>query len=146
MEPIRLVVADDHDGFRRTLINLLALDGDLEIVGEASNGQEAYDLCLGLLPDVALLDLSMPIMDGAEATQRIKRSAPKSKVIIFTVFTEEGSIRKALEAGADRYLTKGVSRPELIATIKAVAGEPKGSPAPMVAGTAVLIDDLGGSR
>lgn len=121
---IRVLVADDHEPFRRAFAHLLSLDADIDVVGEAATGREACDLAAELHPDVVFLDLLMPEMDGAEATREIKRQLPDTRVIILSVFDQEASIRRGLAAGADRYLTKGVSRLELLATAKAMATEP----------------------
>jgi len=118
-----VLIADDNESFRRTLARLLHLQPDVNVVGEAADGEEACRLCLDLRPDVALLDLMMPKMDGAEAAAHIKRSCPDTKVIIFSVFGQEHHISRALAAGADRYLTKGVSRQEIFAALHAVTAE-----------------------
>ena len=120
-ERIRIVVADDHPSFRESLIRLLSLDEEIEVVGEAADGAEAHRLALDLKPDVVVLDLKMPEMDGAEATRRIKAAASEVQVIVLSVFSQADHIRRCLEAGADRYLTKGISREELLAAVKAVA-------------------------
>ncbi|MCZ7664091.1 MAG: response regulator transcription factor [Thermoleophilia bacterium] len=120
---IRIVVADDHQPFRDALIHLLSLDADIDVVGAAADGREAYDLCMNLHPDVVLMDLVMPGVDGATATRYIKQEAPETKVIMFSVFNQERYIRRGAEAGVDRYLPKGISREELLATVKAVAEE-----------------------
>jgi DNA-binding NarL/FixJ family response regulator len=122
-EVVRVFVADDHAPFRRALIRMLSLAPGLELVGEASNGLDARDLCLTLEPDVAILDLMMPQMDGAEVTRAVKKKRPSTKVVILSVFGQEHHIRRGLAAGADRYLTKGLSSEELIAAVRAVADE-----------------------
>jgi DNA-binding NarL/FixJ family response regulator len=128
---IRVVVADDHEPFRHAFAHLLSIDVDLEVVGQASTGREACELVEALHPDVVFLDLMMPEMDGAEAARQIKRNVPGTKVIILSVFNQEAMIRRGLDAGADRYLTKGISRQELLASVKAVAAEPtRGDRAP----------------
>ena len=121
---IRVLVADDHEPFRRAFAHLLSLDPDIDVVGQASTGREACELAEDLQPDVVFLDLMMPEMDGAEATRELKRRFPDIKVLILSVFGQEAYVRKGLEAGADRYLTKGISRMELLAAAKAVAVEP----------------------
>ena len=120
-ERIRIVVADDHPSFRESLIRLLSLDEEIEVVGEAEDGAEAYRLALDLKPDVVVIDLKMPQMDGAEATRRIKAATPETRVVVLSVFSQNDHIRRCLDAGADRYLTKGISREELLAAVKAVA-------------------------
>ena len=122
---IRVLVADDHEPFRTAFAHLLSLDTDFDVVGEAATGREACDLAAELQPDVVFLDLVMPEMDGTDATYEIKRRFPDIKVIILSVFNQEATIRRGLAAGADRYLTKGISRQELLAAAKAVAAEPR---------------------
>jgi two-component system response regulator DegU len=129
---IRVLVADDHEPFRRSLVHLLSLDDDIEVVGQAGNGGEAWQLCTEMHPDVVLMDLAMPVMDGAEATERIKRDAPDVRVIILTVFSQESFVRNALKAGADHYLTKGLPREELLSALKTVVGETTGMEAHLV--------------
>ncbi|MCL4554891.1 MAG: response regulator transcription factor [Actinobacteria bacterium] len=121
---IRVVVADDHEPFRRALVHLLSLEGDFDVVGQAANGREACEMVADLTPDLAFLDLVMPELDGAAAAHEIRKRCPETKIIILSVFNQESMIRRGLEAGADRYLTKGISRQELIAAAKAVAAEP----------------------
>ncbi len=120
---IRVLVADDHAPFRRALIRLLSLTQGMEPVGEAGNGLDARDLCHALRPDVAVLDLSMPGMSGDEVTREIKEDLPATRVIILSVFSQEQHVRRGLEAGADRYLTKGITSDELLAAIRALYSE-----------------------
>ncbi|MHB0979978.1 MAG: response regulator [Thermoleophilia bacterium] len=120
---IRIVVADDHEAFRESLVHLLSLDQEIEVVGEAADGKQALDRVFDLRPDVAILDLKMPGATGTQATRRIKEEAPQVKVIVLSVFSQIHHIRECLEAGADRYLTKGISREELLAAVKAVAAQ-----------------------
>lgn len=120
---IRIVVADDHDSFRESLVHLLSLDQEIEVVGEATDGEQARQLVLDLQPDVAILDLKMPGATGTQTTRRIKEEAPQVKVIVLSIFSQDRHIRECLEAGADRYLTKGISREELLAAVKAVAAQ-----------------------
>ena len=118
---IRIVVADDHDSFRESLVHLLSLDQEIEVVGEATSGDQAHRLVVDLRPDVAILDLKMPGATGIQAARLIKEDVPQVKVIALSVFSQSHHIRESLEAGADRYLTKGISREELLAAVKAVA-------------------------
>src|SRR5215210_6131886 len=102
--PIRVLVADDHTMVRQGLAVFLKLADDLELAGEAENGAEAIDRCAELRPDVVLMDMMMPEMDGAAATSVIKERFPEIQIIALTTFTEEGLVQRALRAGAIGYL------------------------------------------
>ena len=117
---IRIFVADDHASFRRALVRMISMAPGLELVGEAADGAAARDGCLDLKPDVAILDMMMPRMDGVEVTRIIKRDRPSIKVIMLSVFGQEQHVQRGLTAGADRYLTKGISAEELLAAIRTV--------------------------
>lgn len=116
---IRVIVVDDHTVVRGGLRLFLLAFEDLELVGEASNGKEALRLCEQLEPDVALMDLVMPVMNGVQATQEIRERCPQIQVIALTSFPEEDLVQDALEAGAISYLLKNVSAGELAAAIRA---------------------------
>lgn len=128
-DPIRVMIVDDHAVVRSGLTAfLMACDG-LELVGEAGSGSEAVSLCPKVQPDVVLMDLVMPGMDGAAATQEIRKICPCTQVIILTSFKEQNLVEDALQAGAIGYLLKSVSVDELAAAIRsAVAGRPTLSP------------------
>lgn len=127
--PIRVLVVDDHDMVRKGLGAFLRVKKDLELVGEASNGQEAIDLCDQLKPDVILMDLVMPAMDGVMATQIIHKRYPHIQVIALTSFKEEDLVQKALQAGAISYLLKNVSADDLAEAIRSAhAGRPTLAP------------------
>jgi CheY-like chemotaxis protein len=100
---IRVMIVDDHGMVRRGLATILKINADLELVGEASNGQEALDLCTEVRPDVILMDLVMPEMGGAEATRLIRKNCPEIQVIALTSFQETELVRDALRAGAVGY-------------------------------------------
>ncbi len=126
---IRLVIVDDHRVVRSGLGAFLQVFDDLELVGEASDGREAVELCSELKPDVVLMDLVMPVMDGAEATRKIRGEHPETQVIILTSFKEDQLIEDALGAGAIGYLLKNVSADELATAIRsAVTGRPTLAP------------------
>lgn len=110
---IRVLVVDDHVIVRNGLEQLLATVPDIELVGTAADGAAALDAVARTLPDVVLMDLSMPVMDGIEATRRISAAHPECRVLVLTSFTDERRILDALEAGADGYLLKH-SEPEVI--------------------------------
>lgn len=103
---IRVLIVDDHGIVREGLKMYLAADGDFEVVGEASNGAEAVEECRHLQPDVVLMDLVMPVMDGAAATARIKEQWPTVQVIALTSFAADDLVQRALDAGAISYLLK----------------------------------------
>jgi len=119
--PIRVLVADDQAIVRDGLVTLLGLLDDLEIVGEAADGEEAVRLALDTLPDVVLMDLRMPVLDGAAATARILEQLPDTAVVVLTTFADDASIAGALRAGARGYLTKDAGRAELAAAVRAAA-------------------------
>lgn len=123
-EPIRVLVVDDHHVVRHGLEQLLATAGDIEVVGTASNGLEAIEAVGQLRPDVVLMDLSMPELDGVEATRRIAADHPSSRVLVLTSFSEQSRILDAISAGADGYLLKHSDPDEITAAVRAVhAGE-----------------------
>ena len=112
------MIVDDHSMVRRGLATILRVKTDLELVGEASNGQEAVQVCEQTLPEVILMDLVMPEMGGAEATRLIRRRCPQVQVIALTSFQEKELVREALQAGAISYLLKNVSADALAAAIR----------------------------
>jgi DNA-binding NarL/FixJ family response regulator len=121
---IRIVIADDHRVVRTGLEELIATFDDVEVVGSGVDGQEAVDVCAAALPDVALIDLEMPVLDGIEATQRILSASPATSVIVFTSFSDRERILRALDAGAIGYLLKDAEPDELHRAIRAaVRGE-----------------------
>jgi len=118
---IRVLVADDQAIVRDGLVTLLGLLDDLEIVGEAADGEQAVRLALETRPDVVLMDLRMPVLDGAAATARILEQLPETAVVVLTTFADDASIAGALRAGARGYLTKDAGRSELAAAVRAAA-------------------------
>jgi DNA-binding NarL/FixJ family response regulator len=118
---IRVLVADDQAIVRDGLVTLLGLLDDLEIVGEAADGEEAVRLALATKPDVVLMDLRMPVLDGAAATARILEQLPETAVVVLTTFADDASIAGALRAGARGYLTKDAGRTELAAAVRSAA-------------------------
>ena len=116
---IRVLLADDHALFRRGLRSMLALEEDMQIVGEASDGQEAQELAAALLPDVVLLDINMPRVTGIQAAQELRRQNPKLGIVMLTMFAEDEVIEQALAAGTDGYLRKDTPFDELVATVRA---------------------------
>jgi DNA-binding NarL/FixJ family response regulator len=117
---IRVLVADDHPAFRRGL--QLMLDGvDVEVVGTAETGVLAVELAGSLAPDVVLMDLRMPGLDGIEATRRISRLVPSAAVVVLTMFEDDDSVFAAMRAGARGYLLKGADQDEIVRAIRAAA-------------------------
>ena len=121
MTPIRLIIADDHPIVRTGLQGMLAGQPDLELVGEATTGVEAVALTEELCPDVVLMDLRMPEMDGVAAVARIKVRRPETQILVLTTYDTDADILRAVEAGATGYLLKDVPREELYRAIRAAA-------------------------
>ncbi len=118
---VRVCLVDDQRLIRDGLRLLLELEEGLEVVGEADNGAAAIDLYAALQPDVVLMDIRMPVMDGVEATRRLLERWQQAKVIILTTFDDDAYIFEALRAGAMGYLLKDISGPELAAAVREVA-------------------------
>jgi NarL family two-component system response regulator LiaR len=118
-QTIRVMLVDDHNVVRSGLATFLRAYEDLELVGEAKNGLEALDLCHRKKPDVVLMDLLMPEMDGIEATRKIRALSPRTQVIVLTSFAEDEKVFPSIKAGALGYLLKDVSPGELVKAIQA---------------------------
>ena len=118
---IRTLITDDHKVVRRGLRGFLELDPELEVVGEAENGEEAVAMARRLEPDVVLMDLLMPVMDGIEATREIRRQLPEVEVLALTSVLEDASVTGAIRAGAIGYLLKTTDADELREAIRAAA-------------------------
>ncbi len=116
---VRILIAEDQQLVRQGLVALLAVD-DVTIVGEAEDGKGAIEMARSLTPDVVLMDLSMPELDGVEATRRIKQFAPQIRVLVLTVANCERRVAEALAAGADGYALKKLGHGELMTAINAV--------------------------
>lgn len=119
--PIKVLLVDDHGMFRAGMRALLERERDLEVVGEASRGEEGVDLVRSAKPDVVIMDLSMPGSDGLEATRRITALGFKTKVLVLTAHAEEEYLVPVVEAGASGYLTKTSADLDLVAAIRVVA-------------------------
>lgn len=129
-ERLRVLVADDHPMFREGLRTLLASTPDTELVGEAGSGEEAVALAAETQPDVVVMDVQMPGVDGIEATRRIARDSPSVGVLVVTMFEDDGTVFQAMRAGARGYLLKGANYAEMLRAIRAVGnGEAIFSPA-----------------
>jgi len=118
MQKIRVLLADDHTVVRQGLRALLAAEEDIEIVGEAENGRQAIQLVKKLLPDVAVIDIAMPVLNGLEATRQITRSVPATKVLILSSYSDDEYVQQLTEAGAAGYLVKQTAANELIKAIR----------------------------
>lgn len=128
-KPIRVMIVDDHTVVRSGLGAVLAVSDDMSLVGEAGDGEEAIQLCELVQPDVILMDLLMPKMDGIAATKAIHERWPKVRIIALTSFKEREYVEGVLKVGATSYLLKNVSADELVSAIRrAVAGLPSLSP------------------
>jgi DNA-binding NarL/FixJ family response regulator len=117
---IRVLVADDHPVVRDGLVAILSTQADFEVVGEAGNGLEAVSQAAALKPDVILLDLEMPELDGVGALRRLREADPGTRVIVFTAFDTDERILTAVQAGAQGYLLKGAPRQELFNAVRVV--------------------------
>ena len=120
MNKIKLLIADDHTILRDGIRRGFEAAGEI-IVGEASNGEEAYELAIDLRPDVIVMDLSMPVLDGASATRRIRQAMPDARVVVLTMHDDVDSTRSALDAGAVGFLTKGSSMADVVRTVQDAA-------------------------
>ena len=119
---IRVIVADDHPLFREGVVSALASRPEIEVVGQARNGDQALDLAYNLLPDVVLLDITMPGKDGLTAAVEIATACPAAKIVMLTVSEHDDDLMAAFRAGARGYVLKGVSAQELAKVVRAVAG------------------------
>lgn len=128
--PVRLLVVDDHPVVRSGIVDMLSGSADLLVVGQAQDGQQAIELTAELGPDVVLMDLRMPVLDGVEATRRILAASPAPRVVVLTTYDTDGDILRAVEAGAIGYLLKDSPREDILAAVRsAAAGHSALSPA-----------------
>ncbi|MGE5140929.1 MAG: response regulator [Rudaea sp.] len=118
MDRIRVLIVDDHPLVRQGIVTFVEEEEDLELTGEASDGQEALALVEQVQPDVILMDLAMPVMDGISATRAITARHPEIKVLVLTSYMDESQIRAALQAGAEGYLLKDMPPDKLIGAIR----------------------------
>lgn len=121
MTPLRLLLADDHPIVRDGLSAIAETQPDMEVVGEAGDGEEAVALAEKLRPDIVLMDLRMPRLTGVEAIRRIRARLPRTHILILTTYDNDESIMEGLQAGAQGYLLKGSSRQDLLSAIRATA-------------------------
>lgn len=130
---IRVLVVEDHVLFRKALVHLLQSEPDFELVGEAGNGQEAVQQAAALQPDVILMDLRLPEMDGLEATRRIKAARPDARIVILTASDSPEALFEAIRSGAQGYLLKEVDAETFYRTVRTVAGGEAYLPGPLAA-------------
>lgn len=121
MKPIRILVADDHPIVRSGISSILATQPDFEIVGEAANGTDAVDAAARLAPDLVLMDLRMPGLNGVGASTAILAARPSTRIVVLTTYASDGEVLRAIEAGAVGYLLKDVPHEELFRALRAVA-------------------------
>ena len=117
-QQLRVLIADDHEIVRQGLVSVLAETPDIEVVGEAGNGREAVDLARHLRPDVVIMDVAMPLMDGDEATRQIRRHLPGTRVVALSMYGEASVIEQMRRAGAEAYVVKTAPSEELLAAIR----------------------------
>src|SRR5512146_1507674 len=120
MDPIRILVVDDHAVLREGICALLVQHGDMQVVGEASNGVEALEQAASLKPDVILMDITMPRIDGLEATRQIRERWPETRVLVLTQHENKEYVMPLLKAGAAGYILKKAGGAELVNAIRAV--------------------------
>src|SRR5215208_2860150 len=121
-ETTRVAIADDQRLFAHGLARIIDVQPDMEVVGEAHTGEEAVSLCLEVEPDVVLMDLSMPVMDGVSATRKILSFLPRTRVLILTVHTDDAHVFQGIKAGAQGYILKDCTPEELTRAIRTVHG------------------------
>lgn len=126
---ITIVLADDHALFRRGLRSMLELEPDLRVVGEAADGLEVQDRVGELQPDLVLLDINMPQVDGIDAARALRRNFPHLGIVMLTMFGEDEVVERALDAGADGYLRKDTPFDDIVATVRATAARRPAQPA-----------------
>jgi len=120
VQKIRVLVVDDHTIVRDGICALLALAGDIEVVGEVANGKEALEMAKKLEPNVVLMDIAMPIMGGLEATRRICKELPRTRVLILTQYDDKEYVFPVIEAGASGFISKAAASSELASGIRSI--------------------------
>ncbi len=131
--PITIITADDHPLIRDGLAAVLRAESGLQVVAEAANGEEAIEAYARLHPDIVLMDLRMPVMDGLTATRAILAENPSARIIVLTTYDGDEDIHRALAAGARGYILKDMMRTDLLGVIRAVHRGQRGIPAPVAA-------------
>ncbi|MFQ6608826.1 MAG: response regulator [Fidelibacterota bacterium] len=121
MGKISVLIAEDHTIVREGLRSLLEASSDILVVGEAENGREAVSLCQKLRPDIVLMDIGMPVLNGVDATRIISKDVPESKVVILSMYTDDEFVQEAVKAGASGYLLKRTASDDLLRAVREVA-------------------------
>lgn len=121
MSPIRVLVVDDHPLFRQGVLFTLGQNPDIEVVGEGENGQQAIELSRRLRPDVLLLDITMPIIDGIQAAAQVRLLAPETQIVMLTASEEGDDLMAAMKTGARGYVVKGAGAGEIVTAVKAAS-------------------------
>jgi len=121
MRKLRILLADDHTVMRSGLRALLERQQNFEVVGEADNGREAVSLCASLMPDIVIMDVGMPLLNGVEATKVLLKQSPSTGVVMLSMHSDEVYVMRSLQAGARAYLLKDSAAPDLISAIDAVS-------------------------
>jgi len=121
VKALRIVLADDHTVVRSGLRALLERNTNFEIVGEAENGRDVVALCASLRPDIVLMDVGMPLLNGIEATSALLKESPSTGVVMLSMYSDEAYVMRSLKAGARGYLLKDTVAPDLVAAIQAVS-------------------------
>lgn len=122
MNPVRILIVDDHQLFRDGLKALFSSAPDLEVIGDAATGEQAVQLAISGKPDVILMDLQLPGINGIEATRRIVTQLPDVRILMLTMFDDDQSVFSAMRAGARGYVLKGIKHDEMLRAVRAVAG------------------------
>jgi two-component system response regulator NreC len=121
----RIIITDDHQLILDGLRSIITGESDLQLLAEANNGQQALSLCESLQPDLVLMDIDMPVMNGLEATTQIKKKFPSVRVMVLTMHDEAALVKRIMEIGADGYMLKNADQEELLSAIRKVAGGEK---------------------
>ncbi len=138
---IRVLAVDDHPLLLDGIASLIEGQADMRLVAEASNGREAVELCLAHRPDITLMDVQMPVMNGIDATQAIRQAWPEARIVVLTTYKGDVQVRRALQAGASGYLLKSMLRRELVDTIRSVLAGKRAIPVEIALALADHVDD-----
>ena len=138
---IRVLAVDDHPLLLDGIASVIEGQADMRVIAEASNGREAVELCLALRPDITLMDVQMPVMNGIDATQAIRQAWPEARIVVLTTYSGDVQARRALQAGASGYLLKSMLRRELVDTIRSVLAGKRAIPVEIALALADHVDD-----